>query len=223
MKCPECGHTVSEYASCCPNCGCPIDKIHQLISAKESQQKPEGHIAFINPSNSEIKPVIFAWKSNVIHCIIFLSKKIAYFAPSPKPTDQDYVRYLGKETNNPICRQALEALQGYSYRQSLEALHASSPNQKLRYCSVKRVSDEAAKRIYREYKAYRIIDAIKVIENALKETIIDDQKAFLKDFIDRDPDRCDSVALLVGLTSRFADSEGMVTEVMNSFFDDKIS
>lgn len=31
LKCPECGKEVSEYAECCPNCGCPI----LLIKKKE--------------------------------------------------------------------------------------------------------------------------------------------------------------------------------------------
>ena len=28
IKCTECGHDVSDKASVCPNCGCPIEKEH---------------------------------------------------------------------------------------------------------------------------------------------------------------------------------------------------
>jgi len=32
IKCPECGHKISEYAEKCPECNCPMDKIKELLS-----------------------------------------------------------------------------------------------------------------------------------------------------------------------------------------------
>ena len=31
IKCKECGHEVSDRASECPNCGCPIEKINYCV------------------------------------------------------------------------------------------------------------------------------------------------------------------------------------------------
>ncbi len=36
LICPECGKKVSEYASACPECGCPIN----IIKSKQMQQQP---------------------------------------------------------------------------------------------------------------------------------------------------------------------------------------
>lgn len=35
LVCSECGNQVSEYAECCPKCGCPIDIIKQSKGKKE--------------------------------------------------------------------------------------------------------------------------------------------------------------------------------------------
>lgn len=40
IKCPECGHSISEYADKCISCGCPMSKIKELIILKKST-KPE--------------------------------------------------------------------------------------------------------------------------------------------------------------------------------------
>ena len=36
IKCPECGNEVSEFATACPKCGCPI---HEVLAAVESNQR----------------------------------------------------------------------------------------------------------------------------------------------------------------------------------------
>lgn len=40
IKCTECGHEVSDRASACPNCGCPIEKINYCVEC--GQPIPEG-------------------------------------------------------------------------------------------------------------------------------------------------------------------------------------
>ena len=40
IKCKECGHEVSDKASSCPNCGCPIEKV--LVCRECGQQIPDG-------------------------------------------------------------------------------------------------------------------------------------------------------------------------------------
>ena len=43
LVCPECGKKVSEYASACPECGCPIEVI-------KAQQKVEPTVNYVeNP------------------------------------------------------------------------------------------------------------------------------------------------------------------------------
>ena len=36
IKCPECGHQISEYSDKCIYCGCPMSKIKELISHKDN-------------------------------------------------------------------------------------------------------------------------------------------------------------------------------------------
>lgn len=36
IKCPECGHMISEYASACISCGCPMDTIKGLLKKNET-------------------------------------------------------------------------------------------------------------------------------------------------------------------------------------------
>ena len=38
LKCPECGHSISEYAAFCPNCGCTIDYIKGYYEKVEAQK-----------------------------------------------------------------------------------------------------------------------------------------------------------------------------------------
>ena len=40
IKCNECGHEVSDKASACPNCGCPIEKVP--VCKECGQQIPDG-------------------------------------------------------------------------------------------------------------------------------------------------------------------------------------
>ena len=45
IKCTECGHEVSDKASACPKCGCPIDnvgKIQEEIIDPEPKKKKGG-------------------------------------------------------------------------------------------------------------------------------------------------------------------------------------
>lgn len=39
IKCPECGADISEKASVCPKCGCPLNIIKQLIFDKKIKRK----------------------------------------------------------------------------------------------------------------------------------------------------------------------------------------
>ena len=40
IKCPECGADISEKASACPKCGCPLDITKQVMSdAKKKKNK----------------------------------------------------------------------------------------------------------------------------------------------------------------------------------------
>ena len=45
IKCKECGHEVSDKASACPNCGCPITK--ETIVSEEPVKKSKGKLWFL--------------------------------------------------------------------------------------------------------------------------------------------------------------------------------
>ena len=50
IKCPECGKEISDKASNCPNCGCPIGSTTEQTSTVEvQQQKPKSSIKKIIP------------------------------------------------------------------------------------------------------------------------------------------------------------------------------
>ena len=40
VKCPECNKEFSEYAECCPNCGCPMSVIEQQKEEEKIMQEP---------------------------------------------------------------------------------------------------------------------------------------------------------------------------------------
>lgn len=46
IKCKECGHEVSDKASACPNCGCPIERVetHQEVLYEENPEKKKSWI-----------------------------------------------------------------------------------------------------------------------------------------------------------------------------------
>ena len=39
IKCTECGHTVSDKANACPECGCPVSEILKEIHKKTTQYR----------------------------------------------------------------------------------------------------------------------------------------------------------------------------------------
>jgi hypothetical protein len=222
LKCPECGHDVSEYAKACPNCGCPIEKIQEIILSKINQpNRPTGledkPNQVLENSESPKGKRHLDWKNNVIDAIILFSIRLRYLPPNQKLSEDDFAKHLKEQANNPVCRQALEALHDYGYRQTLEAMKNAHITESLKYISIKRVSDSVAKHLYKEYKAYKVMDAIHSIEGVFKETILDNPRAFLKDFIDKDPKDANDVGCLAGLNSHFQDAEAMISEVMSSF------
>ena len=57
IKCPECGKDVSERASCCPNCGYPINEL-----SKNDNLEPlvgisieDSNVLYYNSKNLEIE------------------------------------------------------------------------------------------------------------------------------------------------------------------------
>ena len=51
IKCPECGNHISEFAEKCVFCGCPREKIRELVACKNSS-KPTPKTK--NPSTSKL-------------------------------------------------------------------------------------------------------------------------------------------------------------------------
>lgn len=41
IKCPECGHQISEYAEYCINCGCPMSVVRQLLNKRADNYEKE--------------------------------------------------------------------------------------------------------------------------------------------------------------------------------------
>ena len=39
-KCTECGHRMSDYATVCPNCGCPVEEVVETKSAEKEPAAP---------------------------------------------------------------------------------------------------------------------------------------------------------------------------------------
>ena len=66
IKCPECGHMISEYANMCVSCGCPMSKISELLARKKTKPKEssiigetknnfrEDVLSFLNVTKNEL-------------------------------------------------------------------------------------------------------------------------------------------------------------------------
>lgn len=46
LKCSECGHSVSSFAMCCPNCGCPVSKIQSPRPGNMNYEEEEREYTF---------------------------------------------------------------------------------------------------------------------------------------------------------------------------------
>lgn len=53
IKCPECGHEISEFADKCISCGCPMSKIKELMS---SSAKPSAAISSKSTTFQKLNP-----------------------------------------------------------------------------------------------------------------------------------------------------------------------
>lgn len=229
LKCPECGHDVSSYAKACPNCGCPMEEIKNLLATQSvSDVAPVSSFkeTSIPAPNSESSQASGAqrfyqsfpdWRADVVQAIIHLSKRLSYLPPLEHLTDANYRYALRNESENKTCRLAFEALHGYSYRRSLEHLKSVYPFKQLTYCTVPSVNDEVAKRIWKEYKAYKVIDFIHKTEKAFNEKILEDERVFVGDFVSKNPADAEDVSNLSGLNSNYQDAVAMVQHVFEGF------
>lgn len=78
IKCPECGHQVSDKASACPNCGCPIafansqpkSQTAQSITAKPVKE-PEWVKKYKSKAKKRNTRIIISWVILIILGIVF--------------------------------------------------------------------------------------------------------------------------------------------------------
>lgn len=96
IKCKECGHEVSDKASACPNCGCPIEK--NLLCDECGQAIPEGVNECpncgcpIQNSNEEVisisttKTNKWQWFAAMITALLVCGVGIFYFLEKEKNT-----------------------------------------------------------------------------------------------------------------------------------------
>ena len=230
LKCPECGHVVSEYAKSCPNCGCPMEQIKILLASSEpvtkeapvSEPVEEAPKAVLYaPEVQESKAVPFHYRpsENVYDAIILFSKRINYIGTTEHGQETSYYHALRNSEDTPVAREGFEALKDHCYRLAIANLKESKPFEVLRYYPVAVVSGAEARRIYLEYKAYQVMDAIRVSEKAFNENIIDNPDAFLASFVDKNPHDVSEVSSLSGLNSTFIDAEAMVADRLKRFVD----
>ena len=45
IKCPDCGKEFSEYAECCPECGCPVDAAKESNVEKKPQEETANEVS----------------------------------------------------------------------------------------------------------------------------------------------------------------------------------
>lgn len=46
IKCTECGHMVSDKASMCPNCGCPIESLSEAQEEMMDEEPKKRKVGF---------------------------------------------------------------------------------------------------------------------------------------------------------------------------------
>lgn len=108
IKCSECGKEVSDRATTCPHCGCPmIAENHCVINGLDV----DCSFIFNNEYDQEIKELIMMEKTNLDLQII---EKIVYewstqgkippvFNGKVSTWEEDNKRILSKQSNTPKC------------------------------------------------------------------------------------------------------------------------
>ena len=74
IKCPECGKEISDKASSCPNCGCPIEIQRSEVSSNISDQPITGQSS--KKSNKKIIPIVIALLVVAILGIVVYNVKV---------------------------------------------------------------------------------------------------------------------------------------------------
>ena len=152
IKCPECGHEISEFAPACIFCGCPMDKIKELsgktVNFDEKEEK-----------NSNIS------HNNFVKLVqdYFAKRKIS---AKPRVLDlvTDIFKFFSSESK---CRFFwIEGKKKYKY-------YFESREFSLGYLSTKDVEF-----IYSHYKAFKLAELIQYYEHILNRKIISDYQTF---------------------------------------------
>lgn len=84
IKCPECEKEISDQASTCPNCGCPVTKTGMAMFSEQTSYAP-------TKSKFPVVPVI------VVSIIVILIGFAIYYINTKKPSGMDDEIYtIGK-------------------------------------------------------------------------------------------------------------------------------
>ncbi len=87
LKCPECGHEISEYAEACPNCGCPMSKIQELLAngTQPPQEQPsESGYSYVDVTSDTINAQNSSSQVNIPKCPTCGSTNIKKISTSAK-------------------------------------------------------------------------------------------------------------------------------------------
>lgn len=74
IKCPECGKEISDKASSCPNCGCPIEIQKTEVSSNISDQPITGQTS--KKLNKKIIPIVIALVVVAIISVVIYNVKV---------------------------------------------------------------------------------------------------------------------------------------------------
>ena len=152
IKCPECGHEISEFAPACIFCGCPMDKIKELsgkscnFEEKEEKNNNVSHDKFVKLVQD-----------------YFAKRKIS---AKPRVLDlvTDIFKFFSSESK---CRFFwIEGKKRYKY-------YFESREFSLGYLSTKDVEF-----IYAYYKVSKLMELIQQYEHIFNKKIISDHQTF---------------------------------------------
>ncbi len=152
IKCPECGHEISEFAPACTFCGCPMDKIKELSGKTANFEEKE-------EENSNIS------HNNFVKLVqdYFAKRKIS---AKPRVLDlvTDIFKFFSCESK---CRFFwIEGKKRYKY-------YFESREFSLGYLSTKDVEF-----IYAYYKVSKLMGLIQQYEHIFNKRIISDYQTF---------------------------------------------
>ena len=155
IQCPECGKEISDKASTCPNCGCPIkvdkpatDNSSEIISNTNDNKAAEINQASSSKTNNKT-PIIIVGVVIAVIVIVLLAVKMI---PKKEKVEEITTEATTEDNSKEIYDEAMELIESGKYEDAKEKFETISD-----YKDVSTILDQ----IPWETRAFVCIDQLK--------------------------------------------------------------